>query len=313
VDTKIDYTVVIPIFNEEETIPELWRRLINVFKQLDGKKEVIFVNDGSTDESLKILTDLSWKYSEIKILDLSRNFGHQCAISAGIDHANGNAVVLMDGDLQDPPEVILDFVNKWEKGYDVVYAIRKNRKENYLKRLAFKLFYRIFFVLTGLKSIPLDAGIFSLIDRNVVNVLRCMPERNKYISGLRAYAGFRHTGIPVERSVRYRGKPRVTIAKLFKLAFDGIFSFSIVPLRIATFLGLIFAVLSFIIGSVGLYFKFILDREFLSWSYGLTTTFFMGGVQLIFLGIIGEYMGRIYEEVKQRPYYIIRKKIGFDK
>ncbi|NET13053.1 MAG: glycosyltransferase, partial [Okeania sp. SIO1H6] len=222
------------------------------------------------------------------------------------------AVILMDGDLQDSPEAIISFSRLWQQGYDVVYAIRKNRKEKLLKRLAFKSFYYIQRKLSGIIT-PMDAGIFSLMDRKVILTLRQMPERNKYLSGLRAYAGFKQIGISVERGPRYRGEPKVSVSKLFKLAFDGIFSFSTIPLKMATILGLVSAIFSFIIGLIGLYFKFVLGQEFLSWAYGLTTTFFMGGIQLLSLGIIGEYIGRIYDEVRQRPYYIIREKIGFEK
>lgn len=308
---EIKYSVVIPIFNEEEVIQELWHRLSNVLRQLDGCSEVIFVNDGSFDTSLDILTNLSIENPEVKVITFSRNFGHQCSLSAGIDHTKGQAVILMDGDLQDAPEAILSFIDKWKQGYAVVYAIRQKRKEKALKKLAFKLFYRVLNLLSGL-DLPLNAGIFSLMDRKVILALRSMPERNKYISGLRAYAGFKQVGVFVERGPRYRGEPRVTVVKLFKLAFDGIFSFSTIPLRIATFLGLASSISSFVIGFIGLYFKFILGRDFLSWTYGLTTTFFIGGIQLLFLGIIGEYIGRIYDEVKQRPYYIIDDKIGFE-
>jgi len=189
--------------------------------------------------------------------------------------------------------------------------LREKRKEKWLKRWAFKVFYRIQNTLSGI-PVALDAGIFSLMDRKVILALRSMPERNKYISGLRAFAGFKQTGIVVERGPRYKGEPRVTLLKLIKLAFDGIFSFSTIPLKISIFLGLTFASASFIIGLVGLYYKFVLRQEFLSWDHGLTTTFFLGGIQLVSLGIIGEYIGRIYDEVKQRPYYIIREKIGFE-
>ena len=309
--TNVDYSVVIPIYNEEETIRELWKRLSNVVKQLDGDSEVIFINDGSYDASGDILSELNQKHREVKVINFSRNFGHQCAISAGIDHANGKAVILMDGDLQDSPEAILNFVEKWQEGYDVVYAIREKRKEKWLKRIAFKVFYRIQNTLAGI-PLALDAGIFSLMDRKVILALRNLPERNKYISGLRSYAGFKQTGIVVERGPRYKGEPRVTVLKLFKLAFDGIFSFSTIPLKISTFLGFVFAIASFIIGLIGLYYKLILGQEFLYWTQGLTTTFFLGGIQLVSLGIIGEYIGRIYDEVKQRPYYIIREKIGFE-
>jgi len=308
---NIDYSVVIPIFNEEEIIPELWRRLSDVLDRMDGSSEVIFINDGSVDNSFELLKEISQKNPEVKIISFSRNFGHQCALSAGIDHANGKAVILMDGDLQDSPEAIISFSRLWQQGYDVVYAIRKNRKEKWLKRLAFKSFYYIQRKLSGIVT-PMDAGIFSLMDRKVILTLRQMPERNKYLSGLRAYAGFKQIGVYVERGPRYRGEPKVSVSKLFKLAFDGIFSFSTIPLKIATILGLVSAIVSFIIGLIGLYVKFVLGQEFLSWAYGLTTTFFMGGIQLLSLGIIGEYIGRIYDEVRQRPYYVIQEKIGFE-
>lgn len=309
---NIDYSVVIPIFNEEEIIPELWRRLSDILDRLDSSSEVIFINDGSVDNSLELLKEINHKNQEVKIISFSRNFGHQCALSAGIDHTNGKAVILMDGDLQDSPEAIISFLQLWQQGYDVVYAIRKNRKEKWLKRLAFKSFYYIQKKLSGIVT-PMDAGIFSLMDRKVILTLRQMPERNKYLSGLRAYAGFKQIGVYIERGPRYRGQPKVSVSKLFKLAFDGIFSFSTIPLKIATILGLVSAIISFIIGLIGLYVKFILGQEFLSWAYGLTTTFFMGGIQLLSLGIIGEYIGRIYDEVRQRPYYIIQEKIGFEK
>lgn len=308
---KVSYSVVIPIFNEQETLHELWRQLSQVFSKLGGHSEVIFVNDGSVDSSLEILTQLSKQNSEVKVLNLSRNFGHQPALSAGIDHAEGEAIILMDGDLQDSPSAIFKFVELWQQGYDVVYAIRQKRKERWLKRLAFKAFYLIQGALSDIK-LPLDAGIFSLMDRKVALTLRQMPERNKYLSGLRSYAGFKQVGIPVERGPRYRGEPRVSIAKLFKLAFDGIFAFSTAPLKIITFLGLVFSTASFAIAIIGLFVKFFLGLQFLSWPYGLTTTFFLGGIQLLSLGVIGEYVGRIYEEVKQRPYYVVREKIGFE-
>lgn len=308
--SQINYSIVIPIFNEESIIPELWHRLTPVIEALGGYTEVIFVDDGSVDASLTLLAAIARQSPHVKVIALSRNFGHQCALSAGIDRAEGQAVILMDGDLQDPPEAIFQFVSAWKQGYDVVYAIRKKRKEMWLKRLAFKSFYRIHGILSGI-FVPLDAGIFSLMDRQVVLALRQMPERNKYISGLRAYAGFKQVGVIVERGYRYRGKPRMTLLKLFELALDSIFAFSTIPLRLATFLGFACATSSFAIGMVGLYYKLVLGREFLSWAFGLTTTFFMGGVQLIFLGIIGEYIGRIYDEVKQRPYYIVKQQIGF--
>ena len=311
-NNQIKYSVVIPIFNEEEIIKELWRQLSSVLSKINAYYEVIFVDDGSSDRSYSLLKQINQQHPEVKIIRLSRNFGHQCALTAGIDRAVGEAVVLMDGDLQDSPQTIFEFIDRWQQGYDVVYAIREKRKEFWLKRIAFVGFYRLLGWFSKIE-LPADAGIFSLMDRKVVNALRQMPERNRYLSGLRAYAGFKQIGVIVERGSRYRGTPRVSIGKLFKLAFDGIFSFSVIPLRIATIFGLICAIVSFILGIIGLYFKYILGQTFLAWSYGLTTTFFMGGIQLIFLGIIGEYIGRIYDEVKQRPYYLIRDTIGFQK
>ena len=307
---KIEYSIIIPIFNEEETIVELWRQLSSVVSRINTQYEVIFVDDGSCDRSYSILTELNREHSQVKIIRLSRNFGHQCALTAGIDRAVGKAVILMDGDLQDSPRAIVEFIDRWQQGYDVVYAIREKRKEFWLKRIAFVGFYRVLGWFSRIE-LPADAGIFSLMDRKVVNALRQMPERNRYLSGLRAYAGFKQTGVVVERGSRYHGKPKVSISKLFKLAFDGIFSFSVIPLRIATIFGLICAIVSFILGIIGLYFKYVLGKTFLAWSHGLTTTFFMGGIQLIFLGIIGEYIGRIYDEVKQRPYYLVRDTVGF--
>ena len=306
---EIVYSVVIPVYNEAATLDELWRRLENELRRLEGGYEVIFIDDGSRDRSFEILQEFSQKHPEIKIIRLSRNFGHQCALTAGIDHAGGKAVIMMDADLQDSPAVIPEFVAKWREGYQVVYAIRTKRKEFVLKRIAFKAFYRLLDIMAPMK-IPRDAGIFSLLDKAVVQALQEMPERSRYLSGLRSYAGFRQTGIEVERERRFQGAPKVTPGKLFKLAFDGIFSFSVLPLRMAVIFGFVCSLTSFLIGVVGLYYKYMLQRQFL-WPFGLTTTFFMGGIQLIFLGIIGEYIGRIYEEVKQRPLYFIKDKVGF--
>jgi dolichol-phosphate mannosyltransferase len=308
---SLDYSIVIPIFNEEDTILELWKQLNEVLHQITGSKEVIFTNDGSQDSSLDLLLKLRSEFPEIKIINFSRNFGHQSALSAGLDYANGKAIILMDGDLQDSPRTILKFVEKWKEGYDVVYSIRTKRKENLLKRLAFKTFYRVQKFLSEVE-IPLDAGIFSLLDRKVVLAIRSMPERNRYLSGLRAYSGFKQVGITVERGARFSGEPRVSLRKLFRLAFDGIFAFSTVPLKIATYLGITVSFFSLLIALVGLLSKFVFGVRLLGWDYGLTSTFFLGGVQLVFLGILGEYIARIYEEVKHRPNYVIREMIGFD-
>ncbi len=305
-------SIVIPIFNEEETLQELWRRLYDVIKASKYQTEVIFVNDGSTDTSLSILKGLYDQHPGIiKIVQLSRNFGHQPAVISGITVSSGDGVVLMDGDLQDTPESIPSLIAKWESGFDVVYAVRVKRKEFFLKRLAFKLFYMIQSKMVDL-SIPLDAGLFSILDRKVVDILIAMKEHNRYIPGLRSYAGFKQTGITIERAERYRGAPRVSTRRLIKLGLDGIFSMSHLPLKLATYAGIFIAIPSFILAAIVVGIKLFTDNATPGWASNLASNFFIGGVQLIFLGIIGEYLSRIYDEVKGRPYYIISEIIGND-
>ncbi len=304
-------SIVIPIYNEVETLPTLWERLHAIVDKWRFRTEIIFVNDGSTDNSLVMLKELYHKFPElVKIINLSRNFGHQPALTSGIHEAEGDAVILMDGDLQDTPESLPKLIEQWEAGFDVVYAIRVERKEFFLKRWAFSLFYKIQSKIVDL-AIPLDSGIFSLMDRKVVNTLASMQERNRYLPGLRSYAGFKQTGIMIERAARFKGEPKVSLSKLVKLALDGIFSMSHLPLRMANYLGLMIAALSFILAAVVVWMKLFTEQATPGWASNLASTFFIGGVQLIFLGIIGEYLGRIYDEVKKRPYYIISEKIGF--
>ncbi len=299
-------SIIIPMYNEERTVRELWRRLSAVLSGINFSREIIFINDGSSDGTLEALKDIAGTEPDIKIVDLSRNFGHPQAVTAGIDMARGDAVVIMDGDLQDAPEAIPRFIERWREGYDVVYAIREKRKENVLKRGAFYLFYRIQRRLVQI-DVPIDAGLFSLIDAGVADTLRRMPERNKYLPGLRAYAGFRQTGVPVERNERFEGAPRVTLYRLFGLALDAIFSYSLIPIRIATVMGGIISTVSLAIAVFSLIFRLSTGETLLGWRFGLTTAFFMFGVVLVFLGVIGEYIGRIYEEVKGRPYYVVRE------
>jgi glycosyltransferase involved in cell wall biosynthesis len=307
-----DYSVVVPVLNEEQTIPEMCARLSRVVVAVGGSWEVIYVNDGSTDHSFETVVGLRTQYPFLKALDLSRNFGHQAALKAGIDHARGRAVILMDGDLQDSPEALPDLIAKWREGFEVVYAIRTKRKEGPLRRGAFALFYQIQRRVSRIDT-PLNAGIFSLLDHKVVNTMRAMPERNRYFPGLRAYAGFRQTGIEVERGARFSGPPRVTFGGLFKLALDGMFAFSTAPLKLVFAVGVLVCFGSLVVGMTGLYFRFVLRRTLLDWPFGLTTVFFFGGVQLISTGIVGEYVGRIYEEVKQRPSYVLKQELGFDR
>lgn len=305
-----EHSVVVPILNEAQTLPELMRRLDAVFVHLGGTWEVIVVNDGSTDRTLDVLLELRRTYPYLKVVDLSRNFGHQPALTAGIEHASGRTVVVMDGDLQDPPEAIPAFLERWRAGYAVVYAIREKRKESLPARAAFAAFYWIQTRVSRIET-PLNAGIFSLLDRAVVDALMSMPERHRYLPGLRAHAGFPQTGVPVERGKRFEGEPRVGVRGLIRLAMDAIFGFATLPLRLVFFSGVILATLSLVVAALGLYYRIVYGVPFLSWAFGLSTTFFFGGVQLVSIGIIGEYVGRIYDEVKRRPYYVAKARHGF--
>jgi dolichol-phosphate mannosyltransferase len=304
------YSVIIPIFNEEQTLPELHTRLMSATVGLDQPLEIILVDDGSRDASFTLMSAMHTKDPRVKVIRLSRNFGHQIAITAGLELAQGDAVILMDGDLQDPPELLPRMVSFWKEGYHVVYAVKKSRRENALKRIAFKLFYRILYALSTIK-IPMDAGNFSLMDRRVVEVLRAMPERNRYISGLRAWAGFRQTAIDYDREPRFAGKPQMSFRRLVQLALDGIFSFSNVPLRMAIYLGLTTAAASFAGALYVVYEKIFTNTAILGWASTIISILFMGGMILVTLGVIGEYISRIYEEVKKRPLYVIREKVGF--
>jgi glycosyltransferase involved in cell wall biosynthesis len=303
-------SVIIPIFNEQEILPELRRRLTAVLEPIRNEVEIILVDDGSRDRSFELMKEIHAQDPRIKVIRLSRNFGHQVAISAGLDLAEGEAVVLMDGDLQDPPELLPQMIDLWKQGNAVVYTVKKSRKENPLKRLAFKSFYRVLHALSSIR-IPMDAGNFSLMDRRVVDVLRAMPERNRYISGLRAWAGFQQAYLMYDRDPRFAGKPQMSLRRLVQLALDGIFSFSNLPLRLAIYLGLATALISFAGGVYVLYEKIFTDRAILGWTSTIVSILFMGGMILLTLGVIGEYISRIYEEVKRRPLYVIRDKVGF--
>lgn len=303
------YSIIIPIYNEENILPELHQRLEKVAAHLDGPVEVILIDDGSKDRSFEIMKELHTRDPRIKSVRLSRNFGHQIAISAGLDLAGGTAVILMDGDLQDPPELLPEMIARWKEGNQVVYTVKKSRKENKLKRFAFKSFYRILHALSTVE-IPMDAGNFSLLDRRVVDILRKMPERNRYISGLRAWSGFRQTAVYYDRDPRFAGKPQMSLGRLVQLALDGIFSFSNVPLRLAIYLGLATAFLSFGIGLWAISARLFTDKAVLGWASTIISILFVGGMILFTLGVIGEYISRIYEEVKNRPLYVVQETVG---
>lgn len=305
------YSIVIPIYNEQDTIPELVRRLSAVMDGLDRPTEIIFVDDGSKDASFQLLADAHERDQRFKLLRFSRNFGHQAAISAGIDYAVGEAIMIMDGDLQDPPELMQEFLRKRSEGYDVVYGIRRKRKEPLLKRLAYFTFYRLL-QRTAAITIPLDAGDFSLIDRRVAAALRAMPERHRFVRGIRSWAGFSQTGVEYERDRRFSGEAKYTTGRLVRLALDGIFSFSYAPLRLASYVGLTISLLSFCMALYFLLKKIFLEIDTKGWASTIIIILFLGGVQLLTVGIIGEYIGRIYDEVKSRPLYIITDRIGFE-
>jgi dolichol-phosphate mannosyltransferase len=308
------YSLVIPIYNEEENIMEMYRRLHDVIEQLDGDAELILIDDGSRDRSLSMMRELHHRDNRVHYLSLARNFGHQIAVTAGLNFVQGKCIIVMDADLQDPPELILTMIEKWHQEYQVVYAQRISRqKESWLKRLTAYLFYRILRRLAKV-DIPVDTGDFCLMDRQVVDILNSMPERNRYIRGLRAWVGFRQTSVLFERNPRFAGDVKYTFGKSLSLAIDGIISFSTVPLRLATYLGIISAAIAMIMIVLVLYWRIFAPVSHLI-GYTLITIsmFFLGSVQLICIGILGEYIGRIYEEVKGRPLYTLKETGGFTK
>ncbi|MDB9438056.1 MULTISPECIES: glycosyltransferase family 2 protein [Nostocales] len=308
------YSLVIPIYNEEENITEMYRRLHHVMEQLDGDVELILIDDGSRDRSLKMMRELHHRDNRVHYLSLARNFGHQIAVTAGLNFVQGKCIIVMDADLQDPPELILTMIEKWHQEYQVVYAQRISRQqESRLKRLTAYLFYRILRRLAKV-DIPVDTGDFCLMDRQVVDILNSMPERNRYIRGLRAWVGFRQTSVLFERNPRFAGDVKYTFGKSLSLAIDGIISFSTVPLRLATYLGIISAAIAMIMIILVLYWRIFAPVSHLI-GYTLITIsmFFLGSVQLICIGILGEYIGRIYEEVKGRPLYTLKETGGFTK
>ncbi len=304
-------SVVIPIYNEQENLPDLLRRTTAALESLAPRPwEILFVDDGSTDASAAAIRDAHARDQRIKLICLSRNFGHQPAITAGIHHAKGQAVILLDGDLQDPPELIPDLVAKWAEGFQVVLAKRRSRAEHGPRSLGFRLFYPLLRRISDLPDAP-DAGIFGLMDRAVVDCFHKLPERNRFIPGLRLWLGFKQTAVEYDRQERAQGQPKQTLGRLVNYALDGMLSFSMKPLRAATWLGFACAAIGF-----GTAIFFIIRRLFFNdpavtgFTTLLTMMMFIGGVQLITIGILGEYVGRIYEEMKQRPLYVIAEKLG---
>jgi len=298
-------TIAVPVYNEESVLPLLLGRTRAVLDDLPGgPHELLFVDDGSRDETLALLRAAAAEDPRITVVALARNFGHQAALTAALAQAAGDAVVLMDGDLQDSPEAIPRFLEAYHEGYDVVYAVRVKRKEGLVLRACYALFYWLISKMSGIR-LPRDAGDFCLLSRRVVDHLNGAPERHRYLRGLRAWVGFRQLGIPIEREARASGQPKYNLRRLFSLAFDGIFSFSIVPLRAAAVLGFSTVAISIAAAGFFVYAKLLLQRSPQGFTALAVSIAFFAGVQLIFLGVIGEYVGRIYEEVKRRPLYVV--------
>ena len=305
-------SVVIPVFNERENLDALMVRLVSVLeKAAGGSFEVLFVDDGSRDGSGEILDSFYASDQRLKTIHFSRNFGHQAALQAGLEEATGNAVVLMDADLQDPPEILGQFIDKWRQNFDVVYAVRKKRKEGLFKRVCYATFYRTMRTIAEI-DVPLDAGDFCLMDRRVVEVLTALPERNRFLRGLRSWVGFRQAPIGYERDARHAGEPKYTLRKLIKLAFSGYVGFSGAPLRAAAWLGIFSATGGFVLIGWAVSAKLRGIPIPQGWASTVALILFSGGVQLLMLGVIGEYLSRVYDEVRRRPHYIVRSRTGLE-
>jgi len=303
-------SVVVACFNEEAVVRETNRRLAAVLQGQDFTFEIIYVNDGSTDSTFDLLRQMQAEDERIVVIDLTRNFGHQVATTAGLDHASGDAVVLIDADLQDPPETILDMVARWRTGYDVVYGFRQERQgETVFKQWTAKVFCRVLNKLSSV-PIPLDTGDFRLMDRAVVDSLHSMPERDRFLRGMVSWTGFRQIGVPYYRAARYAGESKYPLIKMIRFATDGILSFSVVPLELASMLGFIASIVALLGGVVAIGFRLFTDKWVPGWASIFFAVLFMGGAQLICLGIIGEYVGRIYGETKRRPLYFVQRRLG---
>jgi len=306
-------SVIVPCFNEEEALRGTHARLSATLAQLPANVEIIYIDDGSTDATADVLSELQTTDKVVRVVRFSRNFGHQIAITAGLEHAAGDVVVIIDADLQDPPEIIVSFFKKWQEGYDVAYGVRSEREgETVFKLWTAKMFYRCMTRLSDTR-IPLDTGDFRLMDRRVVNALLGMPERDRFVRGMVSWLGFSQIAVPYRREPRHAGVTKFSFFKMLRFAMDGIFSFSIVPLRVATWTGFITSFLA-ILGILLVSFERFLGVQGLvkGWTSTMFAVLFIGGVQLICIGIIGEYIGRIYGESKHRPLYVVRETLGFE-
>lgn len=299
------FTIIAPIYNELENLPILYDRITEVMEKSGQSWELILVDDGSTDGSTNMIREIANNDARIRPVIFARNFGHQIAVTAGLDYSRGQAVVIIDADLQDPPEVILQLIEKWQEGYEVVYAVRSDREgETFFKKITASVFYRLIFRITDVK-IPLDTGDFRLMDRKVVSVMNSMREHHRFLRGMSAWVGFKQVGVPYKRAARLSGETKYPFKKMMKLALTAITGFSYVPLQIATYMGFISAGISLIAIPVVILMRIFGSQQFTGQATTLIAVLFLGGVQLVSLGILGEYIGRIYDEVKGRPLYIV--------
>lgn len=301
------FSIVAPIFNERENLTELYQRVKGVMEQTGEDWELVLVDDGSIDGSTQMMRDMADQDEHVHPVIFARNFGHQIAVTAGLDYSRGQAVVIINSDLQDPPEVILDLIAKWREGYEVVYAVRAEREgESWFKLFTASIFYRVIFRITDI-DIPLDTGDFRLLDRQVVNVLNQMRERHRFLRGMSAWVGFKQVGVPYRRAARHAGETKYPFKKMFRLALNAITGFSYFPLQMATYLGFICAGISTLAIPVVIATRLAGSQAFFGQATTLIAVLFLGGVQLISLGILGEYIGRLYDEAKGRPMYIVRE------
>ena len=304
---KVTYSIVAPIYNEIDNLPELYRRVKEVMDSTGKEWELLLVDDGSTDGSTEVIHELAEKDKRVRPIIFARNFGHQIAITAGWDYARGDAVVVIDADLQDPPELILEMAKKWKEGYEVVYAVRAEREgESWFKLWTASLFYRIIYRITDVKS-PLDTGDFRLMDRKVVDVMKSMRERHRFPRGMSAWVGFKQIGVEYKRTARQAGETKYPFRKMLKLAINAITGFSYFPLQMATIVGFIAAGIAILAIPIVIYMRMTGSQAFFGQATTLIAVLFLGGVQLISLGILGEYIGRLYDEAKGRPLYIVRE------
>ncbi|HET9599029.1 MAG TPA: glycosyltransferase family 2 protein [Anaeromyxobacteraceae bacterium] len=305
------YSIIVPAHNEEAVLAECHRRLKEVMDTTRERYELIFVDDGSRDRTGEMLQDLAALDPNVKVVSFSRNFGHQIAISAGMDHASGDAVIVIDADLQDPPSVILDMIAKWKEGYDVVYGRRGERQgETAFKKATAFFFYRLLRSMTEV-DIPTDVGDFRLIDRKVCDVMAGMRERNRFVRGIISWIGFRQTSVTYVREKRFAGETKYPLSKMLRFALDAIFGFSYRPLKLASYLGLATSLAGFAYAAYALYLKFFTTRTVQGWTSIIAMNLVFNGIVLLILGIMGEYIGRIYDESKARPFYVVRDKLGF--